>query len=130
MLYGTVWMFFHSSVLRCLSCIALHETLKLVIFFNYFLGRYLLLIILNLLGARTFVRGKRNYSGFCFSEGRETREFRNSNTDAQRGAEYGERRGRGGMRGMSRGRGGPRGRGGYDNRGKREFDRQSGSDKT
>ncbi|KAG7207102.1 hypothetical protein KM043_000979 [Ampulex compressa] len=62
-------------------------------------------------------------------EGRETREFRNSN-DAQRG-EYGERRGRGGMRGMSRGRGGSRGgRGGFDNRGKREFDRQSGSDKT
>ncbi|XP_020288673.1 plasminogen activator inhibitor 1 RNA-binding protein-like [Pseudomyrmex gracilis] len=62
------------------------------------------------------------------SEGRETREFRNS-TDAQRG-EYGERRGRGGMRGIGRGRGGPRGRGGFDNRGKREFDRQSGSDKT
>ncbi|OAD58968.1 Plasminogen activator inhibitor 1 RNA-binding protein [Eufriesea mexicana] len=62
-------------------------------------------------------------------EGRETREFRNSN-DNQRG-EYGERRGRGGMRGgMVRGRGGPRGRGGYDYRGKREFDRQSGSDKT
>ncbi|XP_076294641.1 uncharacterized protein LOC143215917 isoform X1 [Lasioglossum baleicum] len=62
-------------------------------------------------------------------EGRETREFRNSN-DTQR-ADYGERRGRGGMRGLSRGRGGPRGgRGGYDNRGKREFDRQSGSDKT
>ncbi|XP_078036995.1 uncharacterized protein LOC144470063 isoform X2 [Augochlora pura] len=61
-------------------------------------------------------------------EGRETREFRNSN-DTQRG-DYGERRGRGGMRGMSRGRGGPRGRGGFDNRGKREFDRQSGSDKT
>ncbi|KZC13362.1 PREDICTED: plasminogen activator inhibitor 1 RNA-binding protein-like isoform X2 [Dufourea novaeangliae] len=61
-------------------------------------------------------------------EGRETREFRNSN-DTQR-AEYGERRGRGGLRGISRGRGGPRGRGGYDNRGKREFDRQSGSDKT
>ncbi|XP_076230913.1 uncharacterized protein LOC143177043 [Calliopsis andreniformis] len=61
-------------------------------------------------------------------EGRETREFRNSN-DTQRG-EYGERRGRGGMRGMSRGRGGLRGRGGYDSRGKREFDRQSGSDKT
>lgn len=31
---------------------------------------------------------------------------------------------------MSRGRGGPRGRGSFDNRGKREFDRQSGSDKT
>ncbi|KOC65262.1 Plasminogen activator inhibitor 1 RNA-binding protein [Habropoda laboriosa] len=62
------------------------------------------------------------------SEGRETREFRNSN-DNQRG-DYGERRGRGGMRGMVRGRGGPRGRGGYDYRGKREFDRQSGSDKT
>lgn len=32
---------------------------------------------------------------------------------------------------MGRGRGGSRGgRGGYDNRGKREFDRQSGSDKT
>ncbi|CAK9800600.1 Plasminogen activator inhibitor 1 RNA-binding protein [Anthophora quadrimaculata] len=61
-------------------------------------------------------------------EGRETREFRNSN-DNQRG-DYGERRGRGGMRGMVRGRGGPRGRGGYDYRGKREFDRQSGSDKT
>lgn len=61
-------------------------------------------------------------------EGRETREFRNSN-DTQRG-DYGERRGRGGMRGMGRGRGGPRGRGGFDNRGKREFDRQSGSDKT
>ncbi|XP_076172236.1 uncharacterized protein LOC143149068 isoform X1 [Ptiloglossa arizonensis] len=62
-------------------------------------------------------------------EGRETREFRNSNDTQQRG-EYGERRGRGGMRGIGRGRGGPRGRGGYDNRGKREFDRQSGSDKT
>jgi len=38
-------------------------------------------------------------------------------------------RGRGGMgRGMGRGMRG--GRGGYDNRGKREFDRQSGSDKT
>nr|XP_034181489.1 plasminogen activator inhibitor 1 RNA-binding protein-like [Osmia lignaria] len=61
-------------------------------------------------------------------EGRETREFRNSN-DSQRG-DYGERRGRGGMRGMGRTRGGPRGRGGYDYRGKREFDRQSGSDKT
>lgn len=81
-----------------------------------------------------FIRGKfvfssRNYHRFCYSEGRETREYRNSNNDAQRG-EYGERRGRGGMRGMSRGRGGPRGRGGYDSRGKREFDRQSGSDKT
>lgn len=31
---------------------------------------------------------------------------------------------------MVRGRGGSRGRGGYDYRGKREFDRQSGSDKT
>ncbi|KAL2751494.1 plasminogen activator inhibitor 1 RNA-binding protein [Vespula maculifrons] len=62
-------------------------------------------------------------------EGRETREFRNSNEN-QRG-DYNERRGRGGMRGMGRGRGGSRGgRGGYDNRGKREFDRQSGSDKT
>jgi len=38
-------------------------------------------------------------------------------------------RGRGGMgRGLGRGRG--MGRGSYDNRGKREFDRQSGSDKT
>lgn len=62
-------------------------------------------------------------------EGRETREFRNSNEN-QRG-DYGERRGRGGMRGMGRGRGGSRGgRGGFDSRGKREFDRQSGSDKT
>ncbi|XP_011256182.2 plasminogen activator inhibitor 1 RNA-binding protein [Camponotus floridanus] len=62
------------------------------------------------------------------SENREPREFRNS-SETQR-TEYGERRGRGGMRGMGRGRGGPRGRVGFDNRGKREFDRQSGSDKT
>ncbi|KMQ86965.1 plasminogen activator inhibitor 1 rna-binding protein [Lasius niger] len=61
-------------------------------------------------------------------ESREPREFRNS-SETQR-VEYGERRGRGGMRGMSRGRGGPRGRVNFDNRGKREFDRQSGSDKT
>lgn len=37
-------------------------------------------------------------------------------------------RGRGGFRGRGRGRG--RGGFGYENRGKREFDRQSGSDKT
>lgn len=61
-------------------------------------------------------------------ESREPREFRNS-SETQR-VEYGERRGRGGMRGMGRGRGGPRGRVNFDNRGKREFDRQSGSDKT
>ncbi|XP_032679183.1 plasminogen activator inhibitor 1 RNA-binding protein-like isoform X4 [Odontomachus brunneus] len=79
-------------------------------------------------GERT-LRGQGEFRRGPPGEGRETREFRNSNNDAQRG-EYGERRGRGGMRGISRGRGGPRGRGGYDNRGKREFDRQSGSDKT
>ncbi|XP_011339650.1 plasminogen activator inhibitor 1 RNA-binding protein isoform X2 [Ooceraea biroi] len=78
-------------------------------------------------GERT-LRGQGEFRRGPPSEGRETREFRNS-SETQRG-EYGERRGRGGMRGMSRGRGGPRGRGGFDNRGKREFDRQSGSDKT
>lgn len=79
-----------------------------------------------------WIRNVRNcnnlYALFCFSENREPREFRNS-SETQR-TEYGERRGRGGMRGMGRGRGGPRGRVGFDNRGKREFDRQSGSDKT
>ncbi|KAJ8889670.1 hypothetical protein PR048_009171 [Dryococelus australis] len=39
------------------------------------------------------------------------------------------RGGRGGPRGMGRGRGRGTGRGGYDARGKREFDRKSGSDK-
>ncbi|EGI64044.1 Plasminogen activator inhibitor 1 RNA-binding protein [Acromyrmex echinatior] len=78
-------------------------------------------------GERT-LRGQGEFRRGPPSEGRETREFRNS-SETQRG-EYGERRGRGGMRGMGRGRGGPRGRGGFDNRGKREFDRQSGSDKT
>ncbi|XP_029167558.1 plasminogen activator inhibitor 1 RNA-binding protein-like [Nylanderia fulva] len=66
------------------------------------------------------------------SEGREPREFRNTSENTQR-VEYGERRGaRGGMRNMGGPRGprGPRGRVGFDNRGKREFDRQSGSDKT
>ncbi|XP_050458159.1 plasminogen activator inhibitor 1 RNA-binding protein-like isoform X2 [Cataglyphis hispanica] len=62
------------------------------------------------------------------SENREPREFRNTSETPR--TEYVERRGRGGMRGMGRGRGGPRGRVGFDNRGKREFDRQSGSDKT
>lgn len=72
-------------------------------------------------------------------EGRDNREFRNSN-DGPRG-DIGERRPRGGSRGGPGGggnsaggrgnRGGPRGpRTGFDNRGKREFDRQSGSDKT
>lgn len=65
---------------------------------------------------------------FRFSENREPREFRNTSETPR--TEYAERRGRGGMRGMGRGRGGPRGRVGFDNRGKREFDRQSGSDKT
>lgn len=40
------------------------------------------------------------------------------------------RRGGGGMRGMRGGRGRGRGGMGFDNRGKREFDRQSGSDKS
>ncbi|XP_034935884.1 plasminogen activator inhibitor 1 RNA-binding protein-like isoform X1 [Chelonus insularis] len=64
-------------------------------------------------------------------EGRENRDFRNSND--QRG-DFGDRRPRGGSRGGAGprgGRGGPRGpRSGFDSRGKREFDRQSGSDKT
>lgn len=73
------------------------------------------------------------------SEGRENREFRGPN-DGSRG-DFGERRpARGGPRGGGAGerglgprggRGGSRGhRGGFDNRGKREFDRQSGSDRT
>ncbi|XP_044590464.1 plasminogen activator inhibitor 1 RNA-binding protein-like isoform X2 [Cotesia glomerata] len=72
-------------------------------------------------------------------EGRENREFRGSN-DGPRG-DFSERRSaRGGPRGGGAGerglgprggRGGSRGhRSGFDNRGKREFDRQSGSDRT
>ncbi|XP_057319855.1 plasminogen activator inhibitor 1 RNA-binding protein-like isoform X2 [Microplitis mediator] len=68
-------------------------------------------------------------------EGRENRDYRNS-TDGPRG-DFGDRRpARGGPRGGGGlaprgGRGGPRGaRSGFDSRGKREFDRQSGSDKT
>ncbi|XP_015113543.1 plasminogen activator inhibitor 1 RNA-binding protein isoform X2 [Diachasma alloeum] len=72
-------------------------------------------------------------------EGRDNREFRNRESgDGPRG-EFGDRRGprSGGPRGAGSGgprggsRGGPRGaRSGFDSRGKREFDRQSGSDKT
>ncbi|XP_051157147.1 plasminogen activator inhibitor 1 RNA-binding protein-like isoform X2 [Leptopilina boulardi] len=65
-------------------------------------------------------------------EPREPRDFRGPGDNSR--PDFGERRGgRGGSRGggMNRGRGGSRGgRGGFDNRGKREFDRQSGSDKT
>ncbi|XP_066585959.1 SERPINE1 mRNA-binding protein 1-like [Prorops nasuta] len=71
--------------------------------------------------------GREGRDGRDGRESRETREFRKPE---QRG-DFGERRGRGGMRGMGRGsRGGPRGGRSFDNRGKREFDRQSGSDKT
>lgn len=71
---------------------------------------------------------------FVDSEGRENRDYRNS-TDGPRG-DFGDRRParggpRGGGLGPRGGRGGPRGpRSGFDSRGKREFDRQSGSDKT
>ena len=59
---------------------------------------------------------------------------RENNVRPEGTGEGGRGRGRGAARGigLTRGRGGMRGtpRGGYDNRGKREFDRQSGSDKT
>lgn len=84
-------------------------------------------------GDRT-LRGQGEFRRGPPGEGRETRETREfkSSTDAQRTEYGGERRPRGGIRNMGRGpRGGPRsGRAGFDNRGKREFDRQSGSDKT
>lgn len=60
-----------------------------------------------------------------------TGEFRSEGKEF-RGGEGGDNRGRGrglSNRGLNRGRG-RGGRGGYDGRGKREFDRQSGSDKT
>lgn len=101
-----------------------------VLFFSFFFLAHIHDLFFNFFKSTYYTCEQKTICNLCSSEGRETREFRNSNTDAQRGGEYGERRGRGGMRGMSRGRGGPRGRGGYDNRGKREFDRQSGSDKT
>uniref|UniRef100_A0A1W7R9Y6 Plasminogen activator inhibitor 1 RNA-binding protein n=1 Tax=Hadrurus spadix TaxID=141984 RepID=A0A1W7R9Y6_9SCOR len=53
-----------------------------------------------------------------------------SDTREQKGDSEVRRRGGGGMRGARGGRGRGRGGMGFDNRGKREFDRQSGSDKS